>query len=276
MDLAGKVVVITGASRGIGADLARGFAEAGARLALCARTEDQLAEVAERARSMGAEAVAIPVDVEDRSSLETMVDRVGRDLGPIDVLVNNAGVDKVWDFREIPVDDIEWIVRVNLVGLMLATRLVVPQMVERRQGHIVNMSSAAGLAPVPYASIYSATKHGVVGFSRSLRIELAQHGVGVSVVCPGFVTDDGMFAQHGLTPPKGAGSVTIRDVTEAVLACVRKNKGEAVVAPMTNRMADVMVAMAPNAFAFGMRRTGVVDFYREWARLNAQRDHTAG
>ena len=276
MDVAGKVVVITGASRGIGADLARGFADAGARLALSARTESQLDEVADRVRSIGGEAVVIPADVEDRSSLQAMVDRVGRELGPIDVLVNNAGVDKVWDFRQIPLEDIEWIARVNLIGLMVATRLVIPQMVERRRGHIVNMSSAAGLAPVPYASIYSATKHGVVGFSRSLRIEMAQHGVGVSVVCPGYVIDDGMFAQHGLKPPRSAGSVTVGDVTEAVLSCVRKNKGEAVVAPVTNRLADVLVAMVPNAFAFGMRLTGVVDFYREWARLNAERGHTAG
>src|SRR5206468_465214 len=98
--------VITGASRGIGPDLARGFGEAGARLALCARSVDQLEEVAERVRSLGAEAVTIPADVEDRASLREMVDRVGRDLGPIGVLVNNAGVDKVWDFTKIPVEDI--------------------------------------------------------------------------------------------------------------------------------------------------------------------------
>ena len=272
MDPKGKVVVITGASRGIGADLARGFAEAGARLALCARTTEQLEEVAGRARSIGAEAVPVPADVEDARSLEAMVDLVERDLGPIDVLVNNAGVDKVWDFREIPIEDIEWIVRVNLTGLMTATRLVVPGMVERGSGHIVNMSSGAGLAPVPFASIYSATKHGVVGFSRSLRVELAEHGVGVSVVCPGFVLGDGMFAQHDLTPPRSAGSVSVRDVTDAVLSCVRKNKPEAVVAPLTNRLADVLVAMSPRAFAEGMRRTGVVDFYREWARINAERE----
>jgi short-subunit dehydrogenase len=225
---------------------------------------------------MGGEALVIPTDVESPASLQAMVGRVRGELGPIDVLINNAGVDKVWDFREIPLEDIEWIVRVNLTGLIAATRLVVPEMVERGTGHIVNMSSAAGLAPVPFASIYSATKHGVVGFSRSLRVELAQHGVGVSVVCPGFVLGDGMFAEHGLTPPRGAGSVTVGEVTEAVLACVRRNKPEVVVAPITNRLADVIVAVAPRAFAAGMRRTGVVDFYRDWARRNAEREATSG
>jgi short-subunit dehydrogenase len=276
MDVSGKVVVITGASRGIGADLARGFAERGARLALCARSAEQLEEVAERVRSMGSEALVVPTDVEDPASLRAMVDRVTSEAGRIDVLVNNAGVDKVWDFRDIAVEDIEWIVRVNLTGLIVATRLVVPQMVERREGHVVNMSSGAGLAPVPYASIYSATKHGVVGFSRSLRIELAQHGVGVSVVCPGFVMGDGMFAQHGLTPPRSAGKVEVPEVTAAVLEAVRRNKPEVVPAPVTNRLADVMVAVAPRAFAVGMRRTGVVDFYRRWAEQNAASEHGAG
>ncbi|MFN2590777.1 MAG: SDR family NAD(P)-dependent oxidoreductase [Actinomycetota bacterium] len=269
MELAGKVVVITGASRGIGADLARGFAEAGSRVALCARSTDQLEEVAESVRSLGAEAVVVPLDVEDRTSIQTAVERVRRDLGPIDVLVNNAGVDKVWSFADIAVDDIEWIVRVNLLGLLLTTRLVVPHMVERGRGHVVNMSSAAGLAPVPYGTVYSATKHAVVGFSRSLRIELASRGVAVSVVCPGYVVGEGMFADSGQEAPRAAGAVTVGEVTAATLACVRKNKPEVVVAPVTNRVADLAVAISPSAFAAGMRRTGVVDFYRRWAERNA-------
>jgi short-subunit dehydrogenase len=276
MDVAGKVVVITGASRGIGADLARGFAQAGARLALSARSETQLREVADGVRAMGAEAVVAPVDVEDRSSLQAMVDQVNRELGPIDVLINNAGVDKIWDFADLPVEDIEWIVRVNLIGLMTATRLVVPQMLERRSGHVVNMASAAGLAPVPFGSVYSASKHGVVGFSRSLRIELAPHGIGVSVVCPGYVLGDGMFAQHGLAPPKRAGSVTVADVTQAVLTAVRRNRAEVVPAPVSNRLAKVVVSISPRAYAAGMTRTGVFDFLREYARRNQEREGRSG
>jgi short-subunit dehydrogenase len=270
MDVARKVVVITGASRGIGADVARGFAEAGARLALCARSVDQLEEVAARVRGIGAEAIVVPTDVEDTASLQAMVDRVTAELGPVDVLVNNAGVDKVWEFPSFPGDHIAWIVKVNLLALITATRLVIPAMVARGQGHIVNMASAAGLAPVPYSTVYSATKHGVVGFSRALRIEMAEHGVGVSVVCPGFVLGEGMFAQHDLTPPKSAGSVELSDVTEGVLSAVRKNKAEMVVAPFTNRLADVVVAISPGVFAQGVRRTGVLDFYRSWARQNAR------
>ncbi len=164
--VAGSVVLVTGASRGLGVDVAQAFAAEGARLALCARSEKELTEVGDRLRGAGAEAAAIPADVGDLEALRALVPEVERQVGPVDVLVNNAGIEKPWDFEALDLQDITNVVTVNLLGAMWLTRLVLPGMIERRRGHVVNMASVAGLVPVPHNTAYSATKHALVGFSR--------------------------------------------------------------------------------------------------------------
>lgn len=143
-------------------------------------------------------------------------------------------------------------------------------MIERRSGHICNISSLAGVTPVPHNAVYSATKHGLVGLSRSLRLELAEHGVEVSVVCPGFV-EGGMFLEWGRPALKSAGSVTSQQVADAVVKAVRDNKGETLVTKGLGKIADVTFAAAPELAAKMMRRVGGVSFLAEQARINAER-----
>jgi NAD(P)-dependent dehydrogenase (short-subunit alcohol dehydrogenase family) len=120
------------------------------------------------------------------------------------VLVNNAGIERYTDFHSYDLDMIEKIIRVNVVAAEVLTRLVVPGMIDRARGHIVNISSVAGKSAVPYNAVYSSSKHALVGFSWSLREELKPYGIGVSVVCPGFVREAGMFADwSGGTEPPG-------------------------------------------------------------------------
>lgn len=265
-----RIVLITGASRGLGVDMAHAFAKKGARLALAARSAEELEKVRADVESHGIRVIAIPSDVSELKSLRRLVEAVERDLGPIEVLVNNAGVEKVCDFEAMDPDEIEWIVRVNVVGLMWLTRLVVPTMIERRIGHVVNVASMAGLMAVPHNAVYSSSKHAVVGLSRSLRAELVDHNVGVSVVCPGFV-EGGMFLEWGRKPPTMAGWVTSQQVADAVVGAVEHNRAEVNVNKGLGKFGDWFTAVAPDLTTGVMKRTGVVGFMREQARMNAER-----
>lgn len=269
--LEGKVVLITGASRGLGVDMAQEFAARRSRLALAARSADELEKVRVDIESMGAEAVAIPTDVAELGSLRNLVSLTEDSLGPVDVLVNNAGVESVCDFEQMPLDEIEKIISINVTGLIWLTRLVVPSMIARRQGHIVNVASMAGLVPVPHNSVYSSSKHAVVGISRSLRLELADHGVGVSVVAPGFVSGSGMFTQWGRKAPSAAGTSTPKEVATSVIKAVLEDRPEVKVARALARFGPVLHSISPRINADAMRRFGVIGFLREQARLNADR-----
>ena len=268
--LTDKVVLLTGASRGLGVEMARRFADAGARLALAARSGSDLEKVRAQMEERGAKAIAVPADVSDLESLRAMLKEVESGLGPVDVLVNNAGIEEVYDFESTSPDRIEQIVQVNLIGPLWLTRLVLPPMIERRTGHICNISSLAGVTPVPHNAVYSSTKHGLVGMSRSLRMELEEHGVEVSVVCPGFV-EGGMFEKWGRPALKSAGSVTMEQVADAVLKAVTENKGETIVTKGLGKIADVTFAAVPEFAAKVMKRVGGAKFLQEQAKINAEK-----
>jgi short-subunit dehydrogenase len=268
--LTDKVVLITGASRGLGVEMARRFAGEGSRLALAARSASDLEKVRAELEEHGAKAIAVPADVSDLESLRAMLKEVESALGPVDVLVNNAGIEHVFDFENTSIEHIEQIVQINLIGPLWLTRLVVPSMIERRSGHICNIASLAGVTPVPHNTVYAATKHGLVGLSRSLRMELEEHGIEVSVVCPGFV-EGGMFEKWGRPALKSSGSVTMEQVADAVLKAVTGNKGEIVVTKGLGKIADVTFAAAPEFAAKMMKRVGGAKYLADQARINAEK-----
>ncbi len=260
--------MLTGASRGIGVRVAEALARKGARLALAARSKDLLEETAERVRASGGDAITVPTDVTSRADLEQLVARTQEELGPPDVLINNAGIECVGHFAELDLDDIESTVATNLIGPITLARLVVPIMVARGRGHICNIASAAGKAARPYGVVYSGTKHGLVGFSWGLRAELAPRGVEVSVVCPGYVTGEGMFAEregHAGRPPRNLGLCTPQRVAEEVVKSIEKNRAEVVIAPAFVKIADVVHALSPDLAIAVARRTGAYSYLRREA-----------
>lgn len=184
--LQGKVVLITGASSGFGEDAARLFAKEGCRVVLAARRLEKLQALAAEIQSQGGEAIAIPVDVNERVEIEVMVQTVLDLYQHIDILFNNAGFGAMDWFENLePQRHIETLIHVNLVGTMLVTRAVLPGMLKRRAGHIINMASVAGLIASPLITTYSASKHGVRAFTDALRREVVPFGVRVSGIYPG-------------------------------------------------------------------------------------------
>jgi short-subunit dehydrogenase len=191
--LKGAVVVITGASSGIGQATALAFARKGARLALGARRLDRLNAVAQICRDRGSPDVSVRrIDVGHRAEARAFVAAALRDHDRIDVLVNNAGVGWMGRLHDMPEEKVEELVATNLKGVIATTQAALPNMLERRSGVIINVSSVVGFRASPYSAVYSATKYAIVGLSHALRGELSGTGVKVCVVYPG-VTDTEFF-----------------------------------------------------------------------------------
>lgn len=186
IDLKDKVVLITGASSGFGEDAARLFAKEGCRVVLAARRLERLQSLADDIQNAGGEALAIPVDVNESAEIEVMVQTALDLYGQIDILFNNAGFGSVdWLENLEPDRNIETMIRVNLIGTMLVTRAIIPHMLKQRSGHVINMSSVAGLIAAPLISNYSASKYGVRAFTDALRREVSPFGIKVSGIYPG-------------------------------------------------------------------------------------------
>jgi NADP-dependent 3-hydroxy acid dehydrogenase YdfG len=186
VSLKNKVVLITGASSGFGKDAAHLFAQEGAKVILAARRLDRLQMLANEIQKVGGEALAVPVDVSQRNEIDLMVRTVMEIYGRIDILFNNAGFGRLnWLETLEPDRDIETQIQVNLTGLILVTRAVLPHMLRRRSGHIINMSSIAGWLAAPSYTVYAATKYGVRGFTTALRREVAPFDIQVSGIYPG-------------------------------------------------------------------------------------------
>ena len=186
-DLAGKTVLITGGSRGLGLVLARGFAAEGANVAICARDPRELESARRDLAARGARVLAFPCDVTERAQVRELVEVVTHHFGGVDVLVNNAGVIQVGPLEVMTLEDFEQAMAVHFWGPLYATLAVLPQMRARRDGRVVNISSIGGKISVPHLVPYSASKFALAGLSDGLRAELAKDGVVVTSVFPGLM-----------------------------------------------------------------------------------------
>lgn len=223
--LAGQVVAITGGARGIGRATATAFALAGAKVvigdldaALVKVTADEVAT------SSGGEVVGLELNVAERASFAEFLDTAERILGPLDVLVNNAGIMPTGEFLDETTEMTDRQIDVNVRGVTTGSRLAALRFVTRGRGHIVNIASLAGVSGEPGLATYCGTKHFVVGFTESLRRELHPRGIGVSMVLPGFINTE---LASGTTVPRWARAISMRepeDVAAAIVAAVRDDR----------------------------------------------------
>lgn len=229
MDIKGKVVIVTGASSGIGEATARQFGREGAKIVLAARRADRLESLAREidATGAGAEALVVQADLSRLEDIQRLVHVAIEKFGRIDILVNNAGFGRLdWLENLDPVKDIQAQFDVNVMGVIQTTRQVLPVMIKQRSGHIINMGSMAGLVATPTYTVYAATKHAVHGFSEALRREVKPWGIEVSMIYPGGVVTE--FASHaGIKRKTKAATpkallLTADQVGEAVVRLVRQ------------------------------------------------------
>lgn len=230
MEINGKVVIVTGASSGIGAATARQFGREGARVVLTARRVDRLAALAEEIVAMhnGAEPLIVPADLTQLEDIQILIKQTLEKFGCIDILINNAGFGRLdWLENLDPVKDIQTQFEINVLGVIQITRLVLPVMLQQRSGHIINMGSIAGLIATPTYSIYAACKHALHGFSEALRREVQPLGIKVSMIYPGGVQQTEFGARAGIkrkvstTTPKFM-LLTAEEVARCVVQLVRR------------------------------------------------------
>jgi short-subunit dehydrogenase len=239
VDLAGKTVLLSGATGGIGLAIARDMAGRGATLVLSSRKQQALEELASSLAGDGHRAIA--ADLAEEGAAERLV----ADAGEFDVLVANAALPASGKLDDFSQEELGRALRVNLEAPIRMARELLPPWRERNSGHFVFVSSLAGKAASPRSSLYSATKFGLRGFALGLRADLARTGIGSSVVMPGFIRDAGMFAESGAKPPMGVGTSTPEEVAEGVARAIEQDRPEVEVAPRRLRMLANFAARRP-------------------------------
>ncbi|MGI5166155.1 SDR family NAD(P)-dependent oxidoreductase [Spirillospora sp. CA-253888] len=247
MELADARILLTGASGGIGRALAVTLAARGGRVVLTGRRADVLEPLAER---LGGTAIA--ADLADRAAVEDLL----AEAGDIDVLVANAALPASGPLDDYSLDQIDRALDVNLRAPIVMARLAGAAMAARGRGHLVFVSSLAGKTASGQASLYNATKFGMRGFALALREDMRPHGVGVSTVFPGFIRDAGMFADAGVSLPRGVGTRSPQDVARATVRAIERNLGEVDVAPLGLRLGALLGGAAPALAAAVQRRAG--------------------
>lgn len=262
--LAGKRVLVTGAGSGIGLALAHRFAAAGADVLAADRDPRALADAASRLGAPGARAPVYEFDVADIAAIAVARDRIHRDGGPIDVLVNNAGVVFGGGFLDVPLDRHLETYRVNLLGAVAVTHAFLPDLVARPEAHLVNIASASGFVGLPYGSTYASSKWGLIGFSDSIRLELALAGhghVGVTTVCPSYVTT-GLF--DGARPPWTTRALDPDRLAALVVRAVRRNR-PFVLTPWLVKVTPALRGLLPVPLFDALARvTGASTSMRTW------------
>ena len=263
MDLRGTNALLTGAAGGLGRYIARALAAEGVNLALNDLPSASVDDLLEELRPRGIRAEALPADVSDTAGLETLVRHTEDAIGPLDILVNNAGLEFAGAFEHQTREELEQLTAVNLLAVMELTRVALPGMLERGRGHIVNIASIAGKGPFQYLGSYCATKHGVVGFTHSMRAEYHGSGVGFSAICPIFISRVGMYGRIETAAPDAPGPLRPlppEDVGAAVVEAITRDRPEILVSRRPKRLLPAISAVAPGAATWLLNRRRFREF----------------
>ena len=236
----GSRALVTGASGGLGQAIARKLAARGASVVITGRQKEVLNELAATINAR-----VIVADLSKNDGIARLVE----EAGPIDILVANAGIPASGSLIDTTADQVERAIDVNLRSPMQLARVFARQMADRHAGQIVFISSISGKVSMPSTAVYSATKFALRGLAIGLRADIASRGVGVSIVCPGFIREAGMFAKSGVKVPLGTGTRTPQDVAEGVARCIDRDLAEIDVAAPLQRLGGLLALIAPSTIS---------------------------
>jgi short-subunit dehydrogenase len=265
MDLKGKTALVTGASRGIGPYLAAALAGRGMNLVLTGRSDAELEAVASGLRNSGVRVLTVVSDLLDDDARTLLVGAADREFGGVDVLVNNAGGDPLRQFDEMSIEENESIIKLNLLAPVALSHLVLPGMLKRGRGHIVNISAMAGRVSFPFTEAYAAAKDGLIGFTRVLRSDYRTRGVSTSVLILGAIRGAGQGQRTLDDMQKGTSwfMAPVDLVSKALLRALDRDKAEIVVMPGPGRLMRAVMDFFPGMGPWMNRQMGVTRTLRE-------------
>jgi short-subunit dehydrogenase len=261
-----QTVLLTGASGGLGTYIARSLAGYGLNQALVAFPGKDLPPLKRELEKSGINAFYLVADLRIREERHRVVDEVRNQFGQIDILINNAGVEFTAPYHELSEEDIHSVIEVNLEAPMQLSRMVIPEMVERESGHIVNMSSLAGKSGPAYQEPYAATKSGLIAFTMSLRETYFRSGVSASAICPGFV-EAGIYARlkqkSGCSAPALLGTSPPEKVGKAVIRAIQEDIPQVIINPYPVRPLFLLSEISPRLGAWIARTMGASEFFKQ-------------
>lgn len=268
-----STALVTGASGGIGSQIVKRLAREGVKLAVSGRRLAQLQQLCDEIAAAGGTCVAVPADLSDQEQLRGLIDRAQSAVGPIDVLINNAGVESIGAFTSYTEEELRHLVEVNLTAPMLLTSAILPGMLQRGRGHVVFISSLAGKIGPAYNEPYAASKAGLVGLTQSLRAEYLRKPVGFSVICPGFTAGEGMYqrmADEGHTSNRLIGETSTEKVADAVVRAILKDVGEIVESGAPIRPMLALAQVAPRLVERVAPRFGATGIFQRAAQARGR------
>lgn len=266
----GDTVLITGASGGLGTVMTAAFASLKVKLALVAHPGAGLTELKQSVEGRASGVMAISSDLRDPNQRRELLKEIRREFGPIDILVNNAGIEFTSRYHDLSEEQICDVLNVNLEAPMILTRLVLPEMLEKKRGHIVNISSLAGKGGPAFQEAYAASKAGLISFTASLRATYRGSGVGASVIIPGFV-EAGIYSRiknrTGCSAPALLGTSQPDAVVRAMMQAIEGNRAEVVVNSMPVRPILAVAALFPSLGEWLIRTMGANRFFESVAKV---------
>ena len=272
---ANQTALLTGASGGLGTYIARALAAYGLGQALVAFPGKDLPPLKQELEKNGIEAYYLAADLRIKEERQRVVDEVSKTFGQIDILINNAGVEFTAPYHALSEEDIKSVIEVNLEAPMQLTRMVIPAMLERGAGHIINMSSLAGKAGPAYQEPYAATKSGLIAFTMSLRETYFRSGVSASAICPGFV-EAGIYARlkekSGCSAPALLGTSRPEKVGKAVIRAIENDIPQIIVNPYPVRPLFALSEISPRLGACIARAMGASEFFKRVYEARKLRD----
>jgi short-subunit dehydrogenase len=265
-ELQGRTALVTGASGGLGGQISRRLAREGVNVVLSGRREQALDALAGELRELGVHAAVVAADVSDLGQIDSLAVRSEAALGPIDLLINNAGVENAGAFTSYTREEIVENININLTAPLLLTHRIVPGMLARGGGHVVFMSSVAGMLGPAYQEPYAASKGALVSLTQSLRVEYMDSPVGFSVICPSFVKgDEGMYQRMLDEGFRARSHTTATKVVDAVIDAIRRDAPLVIEAGMPLRPVLALNELAPRVVERLTRRFGVTDLFQRMA-----------
>jgi short-subunit dehydrogenase len=259
----GKVAIVTGASRGIGQIIAQTLAQRRVKVIAVARSMDNLSKTCQLIEDEGGQATPLMADMTQSEKFEALIEKATSVYGRLDFLINNAGIEQYQYFKNYSLEYIDNCLRTNLHAPILLSKAILPQFLEQGSGQIINIASLAGKKGVSYNSIYSASKSGLIMWTDAIRQELSQTDVNISVVCPGFIRESGMFHNSGQSAPKLLGSSLPQDVADGVIKCILNNSAEVIVNPGPMKPLLALNQISPRLGDWVVKLFGVPEMNRK-------------